>query len=242
VAVNLSARQLSDPDLLDTVTGVLLDTGLPASRLTLEITETAVMADTALSISRLHDLKALGVRLAIDDFGTGYSSLAYLRQLPLDIVKIDKTFTDVVPHDAEGSILVKAILHLAKTLRLDAVAEGVEDPAQVEGLVRYGCRFGPRLLLRQAAATRRAHRVPPRPDPAAGGRRRGRDGRAVRKSSMPPGARCTARPRLVRGDRRAAAYADRRGQAAVEATQAGRRSALVASPGLSQVAGDSRLL
>jgi EAL domain-containing protein (putative c-di-GMP-specific phosphodiesterase class I) len=141
IAVNLSARQVVDASLVDDVIAALNTTGLTPGRLTLEITETIVMEDHERSIARLHALKALGVRLAIDDFGTGYSSLAYLRLLPLDIVKIDKAFIDCVPQDIEGTVLVKAILRLAETLHLDAIAEGVTTAAQAASLKSYGCRL-----------------------------------------------------------------------------------------------------
>jgi diguanylate cyclase (GGDEF)-like protein len=172
VSVNLSARQLADPTLIGDVERILGASGLPPSRLTLEITESVVMGDTERSIAKLHAVKALGVHLAIDDFGTGYSSLAYLRRMPLDVIKIDKTFTDVVPHDVEGTVLVKAILRLADTLNLEAIAEGVENPAQVEALTRFGCPlaqgycFAKALPLDELATYMNRQRESPAPNGA----------------------------------------------------------------------------
>jgi len=139
IAVNLSARQLSDPHLVDDVARVLHETGLEPSALTLEITESVVMADTEVAIARLHALKSLGIRLAIDDFGTGYSSLSSLRQLPVDTLKIDKAFVDGVTMGVEAAGLVQAIVRLAGTLDLQTIAEGVERRDQVERLEELGC-------------------------------------------------------------------------------------------------------
>jgi diguanylate cyclase (GGDEF)-like protein/PAS domain S-box-containing protein len=139
VSVNLSGHQLADPDIVTDLSTVMLETGLDPALLTLEITESILMADTALAAERLRELKALGVVLAIDDFGTGYSSLSYLRTFPVDILKIDKSFVDVVTTDIEGASLVKAIVRLAGTLQLETVAEGVELAEQVPRLRGYGC-------------------------------------------------------------------------------------------------------
>ncbi|TML86062.1 MAG: EAL domain-containing protein [Actinobacteria bacterium] len=139
IAVNLSARQLGDPRLVDDVSRVLHETGLEPSALTLEITESVLIADTEVAISRLHALKSLGVRLAIDDFGTGYSSLSSLRQLPVDTLKIDKAFIDGVTTGVEAAGLVQAIVRLAGTLELRTIAEGVERRDQVDRLEELGC-------------------------------------------------------------------------------------------------------
>ena len=139
VSVNLSGRQLADAGLVATVRDILRESGVPAELLCLEITETVLMRESDSNLARLHDLKALGVRLAIDDFGTGYSSLSYLRQFPVDVLKIDKSFMDGVARDVEGRSFVKAIVRLAQTLRIATVAEGVEDEAQLETLRRVGC-------------------------------------------------------------------------------------------------------
>ena len=137
MSVNLSARQLRDPNLVHDVEAVLRDTRIAPHTLTLEITETVLM-DSDAAIEDLHRLKALGIRLAIDDFGTGYSSLNYLRALPVDIVKIDKVFIDGVASDEEARGLIKAILSLADTLELQTVAEGVESRDQASRLEQLG--------------------------------------------------------------------------------------------------------
>jgi diguanylate cyclase (GGDEF)-like protein/PAS domain S-box-containing protein len=137
VSVNLSARQLRDPSLVDDVVATLRDFQLDPRRLTLEITETVLMDDDA-AVNRLRELKALGVRLAIDDFGTGYSSLNYLRRLPVDIVKIDKVFVDGVATDRESVGLIRAILGMARALNLETIAEGVETGNQAHRLKELG--------------------------------------------------------------------------------------------------------
>ena len=133
ISVNLSARQLFDPHLVDTVRSIVGRNGLEAGQLTLEITESVLMEETDLAIFQLNAIKKLGVHIAIDDFGTGYSSLSYLRSFPVDVLKIDKSFTDSVAVDVEGACFVQAILHLAQVLRVTTVAEGVEHEAQAAG-------------------------------------------------------------------------------------------------------------
>ena len=139
VSVNLSPRQLRNDELVETVSAILTSTGLAPAQLTLEITETAMMHDTELALARLLELKALGVRLAIDDFGTGYSSLNYLQRFPIDVIKIDRAFVERIEHGVEESSLARAIVRLAQTLQLAAVAEGVENAAQTDWLREIGC-------------------------------------------------------------------------------------------------------
>jgi diguanylate cyclase (GGDEF)-like protein len=139
VHVNLSARQLSASNLPELVLGVLDGTGLNPGRLCLEITESVLMDDAASAVNTLWDLKALGVVLAIDDFGTGYSSLSYLRKFPVDVIKVDRSFVDGLGPDPEDSAVVAAIIGLAHTLDLEAVAEGVETVGQVDALRSLGC-------------------------------------------------------------------------------------------------------
>jgi EAL domain-containing protein (putative c-di-GMP-specific phosphodiesterase class I) len=140
VAVNLSARQLGHPDLLGVVSGALRDSGLPPRLLCLEVTETVVMEDAEASARVLAQLRALGVRIAIDDFGTGYSSLAYLLSLPVDVVKVDRSFVAAVDGFGPGTAIVTAVLALAGTLGLDVVAEGVETVEQRDVLLDLGVR------------------------------------------------------------------------------------------------------
>jgi EAL domain-containing protein (putative c-di-GMP-specific phosphodiesterase class I) len=142
MAVNLSARQLQQPGLLDEVRAALRDSGLPASSLVLEITETVMMKDMEMSILRLEELKMLGVKLAIDDFGTGYSSLNYLRQFPVDILKVDRSFISGVNEHGEEAALTDAIIGLANTLGLSPVAEGIESSDQRSRLLELNCGLG----------------------------------------------------------------------------------------------------
>jgi diguanylate cyclase (GGDEF)-like protein len=142
ISVNLSARQLQQSDLPTLVADILASTGLTAGCLTLEITESLLVDDVEATAARLTELKRLGVRLAIDDFGTGYSSLAYLRRFPVDILKIDKLFVDTVATDAPDASLTGAIVHLARTLQLSTVAEGIETLDQCAPLRASGCQLG----------------------------------------------------------------------------------------------------
>jgi diguanylate cyclase (GGDEF)-like protein len=142
IAVNVSARQLQRPQIVGDVRAALAESGIPASTLTLELTETVLVSDVDLAVLRLHELRSIGVNLAIDDFGTGYSSLTYLRHFPLDILKVDKSFVDDVGGADGTGPLTAAILDLARVLGLRAVAEGIEDPRQIEVLRRLGCELG----------------------------------------------------------------------------------------------------
>jgi len=151
VHVNLSARQLTAANLPVLVHGVLEGSGLTPNRLCLEITESVLMDDASAVIDRLRELKALGVMLAIDDFGTGYSSLSYLRRFPVDVLKIDQSFVAGLGPDPEDSTIVAAIVRLADTLGLEAIAEGVETVDQLERLRKLGCRLAQGFLFAQPA-------------------------------------------------------------------------------------------
>jgi diguanylate cyclase (GGDEF)-like protein len=142
ICVNLSARQLQQTDLPDFVAAALARGGLDAGSLVIEITESLLLNDTEATLTRLHQLKALGVRVAIDDFGTGYSSLAYLRQFPVDIIKIDKSFVAGLGEGEDGSNLARAIVQLGQILRLDTIAEGVERGEQLSELRSAHCPYG----------------------------------------------------------------------------------------------------
>ena len=141
VSVNLSPRQFNDPKLVHTVAAALRETGLPARLLQLEITETTAMQHTDVTLATLNRLKALGVSIAIDDFGTGYSSLSYLKRFPVDLLKIDRSFTTELPADADQCAIVSAIVALAHALELQVIAEGVENAEQREFLASCGCNF-----------------------------------------------------------------------------------------------------
>ncbi|MDF1504261.1 EAL domain-containing protein [Roseisolibacter sp. H3M3-2] len=141
VAVNVSARQLAGDDFARTVADALRDSGLPPRRLVLEVTESVLLGDLDAALRRLEALRALGVRLALDDFGTGYSSLAYLQRLPVDLLKIDRTFTAGLDGSGRRAALARSIVAMADTLGLETVAEGVETDAQHAALVALGCRL-----------------------------------------------------------------------------------------------------
>ena len=138
ISVNLSSLQLRRGDLAESVAGALDRSGLAPQRLELELTESVLLNDSKLALETLGRLKAMGVRLAIDDFGTGYSSLSYLRRIPIDKLKIDRSFVRNVATDPDSAAIVHAILQLARSLRLGAVAEGVESSDQLEFL-RAAC-------------------------------------------------------------------------------------------------------
>jgi diguanylate cyclase (GGDEF)-like protein len=142
LSVNLSVRQLQQPDLLEDVAGALDASGLDPDQLMLEITESVLATDQEAKLERLSGLRALGVHLAIDDFGTGYSSLAYLRHLPVDVLKLAKPFVDGLLREAEEAALTNAILRIADLLGLRVIAEGIEQEAQAEELARLGCPYG----------------------------------------------------------------------------------------------------
>ena len=139
VHVNLSGVQLQHPGLVAAVSLALEESELPPELLTLEITESVIAHETDATSRRLRQLKGLGVRLAIDDFGTGYSALSYLRRFPIDVVKIDRSFIQEIGDDADARALVRGIIQLAHSLKLRAVAEGVETDVQQKRLGRLGC-------------------------------------------------------------------------------------------------------
>jgi diguanylate cyclase (GGDEF)-like protein/PAS domain S-box-containing protein len=139
ISVNLSPRQLYDPEFVDIAARALATSGLPAGVLTIEITENLLLGDAVLAGTRLAQLRALGIQLAVDDFGTGYSSLAYLRRYPVDVLKIDRTFVDPLTDGPRQAALVRSIIDLATALDVDTVAEGVERPEQASALSTLGC-------------------------------------------------------------------------------------------------------
>ena len=139
IAVNLAVRSLLDTDLPHQIASLLRETGVPADRLTLEITESTVMADPPRTIACLGRLAKAGVRLSVDDFGTGYSSLSYLRRLPVNEVKIDRSFVFRIASDPTDAAIVRSIIELSRTLGLRTVAEGVEDRVAWDRLRQMGC-------------------------------------------------------------------------------------------------------
>ena len=140
VAVNISALQFRRDDIVASVRSVLQETGLAAEYLELELTESLLMQNVEEVLETIQELKALGVRLSIDDFGTGYSSLSYLKRFAVDRLKIDQSFVRDVVDDPDDAAIVRAIIQLGRSLKLDVIAEGAEARAQVDFLVREGCR------------------------------------------------------------------------------------------------------
>jgi predicted signal transduction protein with EAL and GGDEF domain len=150
VSVNLSSRQFSQADLIDQVSSVLRETGLPSSNLKLEITESMVMENIDTAIGMLTQLRNLGVGLSIDDFGTGYSSLSYLHRFPIDTLKIDRSFVTQMTDNTENAEIVRTIVTLARSLAMNVIAEGVETVAQLMQLRDLGCDFGQGYLFSKA--------------------------------------------------------------------------------------------
>ncbi len=154
MAVNVSARQLATPEFVETVRAALENNGLAPHHLTLEVTEQLAVEDSTRTAARLQAARAHGVRVAVDDFGTGYSSLAYLRQLPVDTLKIDRSFVDGVGEDPDATSLTRAIVDLARTLKLRTVAEGIEQQLQADALRTLGCDYGQGYLFARPGTAR----------------------------------------------------------------------------------------
>ena len=170
ISINISPWQLRDPWLAQKIIKLLTETGFPAQRLEIEITESALFDNLALAQSIVGSLKNQGVRLALDDFGTGYSSLAHLRALPFDRIKIDRSFVISINDNAESAAIVNAITRLGDSLNLPITAEGIEDAAIEERLRALGCSKGQGWLYgrplsiphaRRYLAERRLLQTPP---------------------------------------------------------------------------------
>jgi diguanylate cyclase (GGDEF)-like protein/PAS domain S-box-containing protein len=172
MSVNLSARQLNDPELVPEIARILRETGVDPRCLKLELTETTVMADVESTSGTLRDLKALGLALAIDDFGTGYSSLSYLKRLPLDTLKVDRSFVDGLGTDPQDTAIVRTVIALAKSLHLEVTGEGVETAEQSAQLQELGCDRGQGYLfarpLTAEAVTDLLRTSPSRPSRSVG--------------------------------------------------------------------------
>lgn len=165
VAVNLSARQFAQGNLVDMIRTTLLTSGLEARYLDLELTESLVMVDVEYAIGSLKELNDLGVQLSIDDFGTGYSSLAYLKRFPIDVLKIDRSFIRDIPHNSNDAAIADAIISMAHSLGMRVLAEGVETEAQCEFLSRNKCDEIQGFLLSKALPVKEIEsllREPPR--------------------------------------------------------------------------------
>ncbi len=178
-AVNVSARQLVEPGFVEAVEKILRRTGIEPELVELEVTESVAIEDHGAGVATLHDLKRIGVSLAIDDFGTGYSSLSQLHTLPIDVLKIDRSFLSGLGSSPRDSAIVGAVITLAQSLGLQVVAEGVETPEQLTELVRLGCDLAQGFLLSHPVADREL-------------RERVWDGDVVRRHLTPSGVEAAA--------------------------------------------------
>ncbi|MCF0014555.1 EAL domain-containing protein [Pseudomonas stutzeri] len=147
IAINLSPKQFSDPDLLSSIAAILLEEKLPAGQLELELTESLLLDATEETRQQLIGLKALGLTLAMDDFGTGYSSLSYLKKFPIDVIKIDRSFIKDIPDNQDDVEITSAVIAMARKLHLKVVAEGIETPEQLKFLRRHRCDIGQGYLF-----------------------------------------------------------------------------------------------
>ena len=151
VSVNLSARQLQRENIVAEVLAVLKTTGLPASQLKLEITESVMVLEPDATIPKLNQFTQHGIRLAVDDFGTGYSSMSYLSSMPIDTLKIDRSFVSKIGTHKEDEAIIRAIVTLAKTLNLSITSEGIETEEQRSHLLELGCEMGQGYLYAKPA-------------------------------------------------------------------------------------------
>ncbi len=156
MSVNLSGKQLREPDLLSRIDQILAETALEGRYLRLELTESVLIGDEETVLPMLHSLRNRHIQLSIDDFGTGYSSLSYLLRFPIDHLKIDRSFINRMTIDSENYEIVRAIATLANSIGIEAIAEGIEDPQQVDQLKILGCQFGQGYLFARPLATEQA--------------------------------------------------------------------------------------
>jgi EAL domain-containing protein (putative c-di-GMP-specific phosphodiesterase class I) len=147
ISVNVSAIEFRDEGFVKGVRTVLSETGLEVRYLEMELTEGVLMEDAASAVAVLQELKKMGVHLAVDDFGTGYSSLSYLQHFPIDVLKIDQSFVNKIPCDANDSAIVTAIIDMGKNLKKRVIAEGIETPEQLAFLQSQGCAEGQGYLF-----------------------------------------------------------------------------------------------
>jgi EAL domain-containing protein (putative c-di-GMP-specific phosphodiesterase class I) len=147
MSVNLSASDLSNPDLTDSIAEVITESGVDAQDIVIEITESVLLDDSERTINFLQQLKLLGVGLAIDDFGTAYSSISYVLRFPFDHLKLDMSFTAELPESQRSMALIREICHMADSLSMMSVAEGIERTEQLEALVDVGWQYGQGYLF-----------------------------------------------------------------------------------------------
>jgi EAL domain-containing protein (putative c-di-GMP-specific phosphodiesterase class I) len=150
LSVNLSARELTHPDVVSTVLSCVRESGIDPRSLTIEVTESTAMADGDTGFRALRDLSGEGIRVAIDDFGTGYSSMEQLRRMPVDIVKVDRSFVSGMASDSTDREIVAAVVGMGRALKLCVVAEGIETREQAEALRDLGCDIGQGFLFSKA--------------------------------------------------------------------------------------------
>ena len=139
IAVNVSARQFYEQSLCQVIADILEEEHHPPEKLKLELTESILMDNVETNIQMMHELKELGIQILVDDFGTGYSSLSYLKRFPLDTLKIDQSFTRDLPNDPDDTAITSTIIAMARSLNLNVIAEGVENPEQIRFLQTKGC-------------------------------------------------------------------------------------------------------
>jgi EAL domain-containing protein (putative c-di-GMP-specific phosphodiesterase class I) len=159
VSVNLSGKHFAQKDLVEQVEEILIETKMNPACLKLELTESAMMENAERVISMLKKLRALGIKLSIDDFGTGYSSLSYLHRFPIDTLKVDRSFVNAMEDGSENGEIVRTVIALAKTLRLDVIAEGIETIHQLYQLRILGCEYGQGYLFSRPVPLEEAERL-----------------------------------------------------------------------------------
>jgi diguanylate cyclase len=142
MSVNVSQVQFRHPEFLEKLNAALLDTGIRPNCLELEITESVAMEDADFMLETLHLVREMGISIAIDDFGTGYSSLSQLRQLPIDRLKIDRTFVSELSQEVAGGHIASMVIELGRNLKLTVIAEGIEEEKQAQTLLKLGCHEG----------------------------------------------------------------------------------------------------
>jgi len=142
MSVNISASDISDSDLFESILGIVTGAGIDPTDLVVEVTENVLLDDTVQTMDLLTRLKGLGVGLALDDFGTAFSSLSYVRRFPFDHLKLDISFTAELPHSVRSMLLVEEICHLATSMEMKSIAEGIERREQADALRGIGCEYG----------------------------------------------------------------------------------------------------
>jgi EAL domain-containing protein (putative c-di-GMP-specific phosphodiesterase class I) len=194
LCVNVSAREIQQPDFVESVEQTLAEAGFEASRLSLEITETALLRATPATIRTLESLRALGVRIVIDDFGTGYFSLSHLRQFPVDVLKIASEFVQVGSGDVKSAALTTGIVALSDSLKIVTVAEGIETAEQAEKMRALGCTYGQGFFFSRPLPAAEVVTATSHPEPPVIAVKRSRAGRVRRPSPRLVGARLDPRP------------------------------------------------